>query len=558
MVKRIINFIGKEIKGLHEAAYLLALFSFMSLLLGLVRDRLLASEFGASAILDVYYTSFRLPDLLFVIVTSLVSASVLVPIFSKHLDDRKELKRYIDSLFTIFIGLMILICLGVFIFVPQILRITAPGLIYGELSSQLILFTRILLLSPILLGVSQLFGGIVQAYRKFILYAISPILYNFGIILGIVFLYPIFGNVGLVLGVCVGLILHVLVQMPAITTFKLIPKITLSIDRKIIKQVFSLSLPRTFALASSQIILIVLIAIASKLETGSISVFNFAYNLQSVPMTIIGVSYSLAAFPTLSRFYNEGNLEKFMANIVVAARHIIFWSLPVITLFIVLRAQIVRTILGAGEFSWDDTRLTAAALALFIISALAQSLILLFVRGYYSAGQTKKPLMINTFSSIFVICLAFFLVNMYKSSEPMRTFFEDLLRVEGGLPSTILMLPLAFSIGMILNAVMLWISFEKSFDGFSKILFRPFWQSTVASLVTGLTSYIFLEALDNLFDLNTLIGVFSQGLIAGLIGIVVGIFVLFLIKNPEIKEVWITLHHRIWKAKAISTGIEEL
>ena len=558
MVKKIIDFIGREIKGLHEAAYLLAVFSLFSLILGLIRDRLLAGQFGASALLDVYYASFRLPDLLFVIVTSLVSASVLVPIFSKHLYDRDELKKYIDSLFTIFFSLMVLICLVVLIFVPQILRITAPGLIYGELASELILFTRILLLSPILLGISQLFGGIVQAYRKFVLYAISPILYNVGIILGIVFFYPIFGEIGLIFGVCLGLIFHVIVQLPAIMNFNLIPKFTFNVDKEIVKTVFTLSLPRTFALASSQIILIVLIAIASKLETGSISVFNFAYNLQSVPMAIIGVSYSLAAFPTLSRFYNEGNLEQFMANVIIAARHIIFWSLPIIVLFIVLRAQIVRTILGSGEFGWDDTRLTAAALAVFIVSALAQSLILLFVRGYYSAGQTRKPLLINTISSLFVIIISFGLVNFYKANAGFREFFEVLLRVEGDLPSTILMLPLAFSIGMILNAVLLWVSFEKSFDGFSKILFRPFRQSLVASLGAGSIAYIFLEIFSKVFDLNTLIGVFSQGFLAGIIGIAFGIFVLVLIKNPEIQEVWKTLHRRFWKARVITTGQEEL
>jgi putative peptidoglycan lipid II flippase len=521
MVKRIFRFIGKEITGLHEAAYLLALFSFFSLVLGLIRDRLLAGEFGASLILDVYYTSFRLPDLLFVVVTSLVSASVLVPVFSKHLSDQAELKRHVDSLFTVFIAAMILICVVVFIFTPQILRLTAPGLIYGEMSNELILFTRILLLSPILLGISQLFGGIVQAYRKFVLYAISPILYNLGIILGILFFYPIFGNIGLIYGVCLGLVFHVLVQMPVIGHYRLIPKITFKIDKKIVKHIFALSLPRTVALASSQIILVVLVALASKMEEGSVAVFSFSYNLQSVPLTIIGVSYSLAAFPTLSRFFHEGNMEKFMASIVTSARHIIFWSLPIIVMFVVLRAQIVRTILGSGQFDWSATRLTAAALAIFIVSALAQSLVLLFVRGYYAAGETRKPLMINTICSLIVIGLSFVFVSVYRANEGLRLFFENLLRVEGDLPSTILMLPLAFSFGIILNAIILWIVFEKSFERFSAVLWRPFWQSGLASLLAGL-------------------------------------LVLVLLKNHEIREVSKTLHHRIWGVKVITSGQEEL
>jgi putative peptidoglycan lipid II flippase len=123
MVKRIINFISREIKGLHEAAYLLAIFAFLSQILALVRDRLLAGTFGASEIVDVYYASFRIPDLLFVIVTALVSAAVLVPIFSKEKSEYKDFKKTIDSLFTVFITISIVVIVIVFIFVKPLLSI---------------------------------------------------------------------------------------------------------------------------------------------------------------------------------------------------------------------------------------------------------------------------------------------------------------------------------------------------------------------------------------------------------------------------------------------------
>jgi putative peptidoglycan lipid II flippase len=397
MVKKIIGFLGREIKGLHEAAYLLAVFSLLSQFLGLIRDRLLASTFGASSVVDLYYASFRIPDLMFVVVTGLVSASVLVPLLSHHLQDQKELKKIIDSLFSIFIVASLIIILIVFVFAEPLLKVFIPGIASGSNFSDLILFTRILLLSPFLLGVSQLFGGIVQAYRKFFIYAISPILYNAGIIVGIVFFYPIFGVVGLIYGVVLGLILHVIIQLPTVSKHNLIPRLTLDVDWKIVKKV-------------------VLIAIASILPEGSIAIFNFAFNLQSVPLTIIGVSYSLAAFPTLSRLFVNGQKQEFLSHLITASRHIIFWSFPIIVMFIVLRAQIIRTILGAGAFDWSDTRLTAAALALFAISVIAQSLILLFVRGYYSTGQTRKPLLINVSSMVLTIILSFVLVDYYVSN----------------------------------------------------------------------------------------------------------------------------------------------
>jgi len=368
------------------------------------------------------------------------------------------------------------------------------------------------------------------------------------------------GPVGLILGVCLGLVFHVLTQIPFICKRGLIPEITLKLNLKIIKEIFSLSVPRTITLASSQLILIVLVALASTLEAGSISVFNFAFNLQSVPLTIIGVSYSLAAFPTLSKFYHEGKMENFLSELIVAVRHIVFWSLPIIALFVVLRAQIVRTILGAGEFSWSDTRLTAAALAIFIISTLSQSLILIFVRSYYAAGKTSKPLFINLISALTTITLSFFLIYYYDNHQAFRAYFENVLRVDGNLPSTILMLPLAFSIGMILNSVILWIYFEKDFAVISDKIKKSAFHSFTASIFGGITAYISLEILGDFFILNTLPGVFLQGLISGLAGILAIILVLIVLKNPEVKEVWKTMNLKIFKArnKVISTGQQEL
>jgi len=558
MVKRIINFLGREIGGLHEAAYLLAIFAFLSQILALVRDRLLASNFGASEIVDVYYASFRIPDLIFVIVTALVSASVLVPIFSKDKIEGNNIQKTINSLFTVFLFLSLVIIAITFIFIENLLGIFVPDILNGPNSETLVLFTRILLLSPLLLGISQLFGGIVQAYKRFFIYAISPILYNLGIILGLVYLYPIFGNVGLVLGVVLGLVLHVCIQLPMILKNKLFPQITGDIDWKIVKKVLTLSIPRTLTLASSQITLIVLVSIASTVAAGSIAIFNFAYNLQSVPLAIIGVSYSLAAFPTLSKLFAQNKTEEFLGNLVTATRHVIFWSFPVIVMFIVLRAQIVRVILGSGSFDWSDTRLTAAALALFSISVIAQSLMLIFVRGYYAVGKTRKPLLINLFSVFVTIFLAFCFVNLYESSVYFRDVFESVLRVEDLSGTTVLMLPLAFSIGMILNALILWFFFEKSFKGFTSKVWKTAFQSLVASILAGGFSYYLLNILDDVFDLETLAGIFLQGFIAGIGGLILAVFILVILKNEEIKEVWRTVHHKIWKFRVVTGGQEEL
>jgi putative peptidoglycan lipid II flippase len=551
MVKRIFNLLNKEVKGLHQAAYLLGAFSILSQLLGLVRDRLLAHSFGAGTTLDIYYAAFRIPDFIFVLVASIVSIFVLVPFLVERIERNKEEgRKFINNIFSAFSAFIVLISLLAFFLIPYLSKFIFPGF-SPEAMDSLITITRIFLFSPILLGLSNLFSSITQVYQKFIIYAVSPLLYNVGIIIGIVFLYPSMGIPGLGFGVALGAFLHLLVQVPAVIQVGFLPKLNLGINFREILQVVKISLPRTLTLTVNSIALLFLVSFASVLGEGSISIFNLSFNLQSVPLSIIGVSYSVAAFPTLARYFSSGDRLNFAGNIAVAARHIIFWSIPSIFLFVVLRAQIVRTILGSGRFSWEDTRLTAAALAIFAISLLSQALILLFVRGYYAAGYTKRPLVINTISSALIIILGFLLVDLFNDNHTFRYFMESLLRIEGIKNSSIIMLPLAYSIGITINVFILWRSFRKDFKEFSIPIKEAFFHSIVASFFMGFVAYQCLRVFDRVFDINTFWGIFLQGLFSGLIGIFFAIFILKIFKNKEIEEIWKYLRARFWGTETL-------
>ena len=553
MVKRLLNVLQKEVRGLHEAAYLLALFAVLSQALALVRDRLLTHSFGAGETLDIYYAAFRIPDFIFVTIASVVSLSVLIPfLVEKTNKSREDGQAFIGGVFSFFALSMLVVGALAFVLAPYLLAKLFPGF-SGEAYNDLVIVTRILLLQPILLGASSLFASVVHVYRKFMLYAVSPLLYNIGIIIGIAFFYDLFGLKGLAYGVVLGAFLHLAIQLPFIISAGYLPRFGLKHHFHEIKQILFLSLPRTLALSSNHIALFVLIGLASVMSIGSISVFNLAFNLQSVPLSIIGASYSVAAFPTLARLFNNGNKEKFFEQITVATRHIIFWSFPAIALFIVLRAQIVRVILGTGEFTWTDTRLTAAALALFAVSLVAQSLVLLFVRGYYAAGKTKKPVLINVFSSALIIVFAFLFQYAYQTYPTWQFFFESLLRVEN-IPGTIvLMLPLAYSLALLINAILFWISFQRDFKRFSRTLARTFFQSLAAAVVLGFMARRMLELLDDVFDINTFLGIFGQGFIAGIVGILFGIATLKLLDSKELKEAWRSLHSKFWKTTVISS-----
>lgn len=556
MVQKFLRFLNGEIAGIHQAAYLLGLFAICSQLVALVRDKLLAHTFGASSDLDIYYAAFRIPDFIFVVIGSLVSMSILVPFLIEKLSkSHEEARRFIDSMFSFFTLIMVTISVLAFFAMPSLGLWLFPG--FGaEAQASLTILSRILLLSPLLLGISNLFGSITQSHNKFLVYALAPVLYNFGIVLGILFLYPPFGLVGLAFGVIIGAMLHLAIQLPAIVSTGFLPRFSFRPDLHVVRIIASISLPRTLALSITQITVLALVSFASVIADGSIAVFNLAFNLQSVPLSIIGVSYSLAAFPTLSRLFTEGKKSEFASQIIASARHIIFWSLPFTALFLVLRAHIVRLVFGSGAFDWTDTRLTAAVLGLFALSGVFQGLSLLFVRGFYASNRTKIPFFANVVSGAVLIFLSYRLLLFFSVSESFRSFLEALFRVSD-LPGTeILALALGFSIGSALNGLLLWVFFERLSPGFTRGVWRTMLHALSAGVFMGFAAYHALVLSAPFFAIETTLGLLAQSTIAFVSSILVGVAVLLLLGNREIREVWTAVHQKFWKTKALSPDAE--
>ncbi len=553
MVQKILGFFYRETETLNQAALLLGLFAFLSQVLAFLRDRLLAHIFGASAELDIYYAAFRVPDFIFVTVASVVSLSVLIPfIVEKESQGRDELRGFLNNIFSFFSLLIVIVSGLAFLFMPNISEMLFKGFSAPALE-QVIFISRILLLSPIVLGLSNLFGSLTQVYNRFTLYALAPILYNAGIIIGIILLAERLGIMGVAIGVIIGALLHALVQIPFVVKLGLFPHFSPKIDFPLIKQVAKISLPRTLALSTSSLALIFLVSFASLMPTGSISVLSFSFNLQAVLISTIGVSYSLAAFPTLSRYFKESNFKAFLEQSATTAKFILFWALPLSALFIVLRAQIVRVVLGSGLFDWNDTRLTAAALALFVLSSAFQCLGMLFIRGFYSAGFTKTPLVVNLVSTSLMLLGTWGLVQVFYASEEFRYFISALMKVED-LPGTVvLMLPLGFSIATIINTIFLWILFEKRFKGFSIGVIRTLFDSLSAAVFMGGAAYIGLNILSPVLDTDSLVGIFFQGFGAGLLAVAFGIIVLILLKNKELTLVWNAIKGKFWRSKMVTT-----
>ncbi|MDB5225122.1 MAG: hypothetical protein JWL87_74 [Candidatus Adlerbacteria bacterium] len=533
---------------MHQAAYLLAAFALGSQLLALVRDRLLAAEFGASHTLDVYYAAFRIPDLLFATVASLLSLYALLPVLSRLAEtDEGHMISFLRQMLLFFFAAMGAISLVVFMLAPWLLQLIAPGIANPDL----VLLARILLLQPIFLGASNILANLTQMRHRFFLYSISPLLYNLGIISGIVFLYPRMGLAGLAWGVVIGAALHMLVQLPFFAVERPQTHMPWRESRRELWKVLSLSVPRTLSLGAGQISLIILTALASFMAPGSIAVFMFGWNLQAVPLTIIGVSYSVAAFPTLSKLHAGGELSEFARHVEVALRHIFFWTIPATVLIIVLRAQLVRAILGSGAFDWGATKLTAAALALFVVSLLAQSVSMLIARAYYAAGNTSKPFYFGLTTVCVSVLSALLFIAVFHGNYLWRDMLEAMLRVSDLTGTTVLMLALAMTLGSLAGFAAGFWHLRRDF----KLTLGPLWrlsfESLGASIVGGGAAYVALTVMGLLVDINTTAGILTQGFVGGAVGLMVTAVVLYLLKNKEIAETYLALKNRFMPPKVI-------
>lgn len=556
MVRKIfLKIFSYESLGVHQAAFLLAFTALLAKLLALYRDRLLASSFGAGQTLDIYYASFKIPDILYTLSLFLASSAVLIPLILKNQEEAKEL---ISQIFTFFFGIIIFLILVVYFLTPFLTGFVVPG--FDVVAKQNVVdLSRILLLSPLLLGLSNIVSSVLQSYNRFFVYALSPILYNFGIILGIIFFYPVFGLKGIILGVVLGAFLHLSVQIPTLIHLNFILSPTFSFRKEIIFKVAGLSLPRALTLSFNQIVLVVITAMSSVISAGSIAVFNLSLNLYSVPLVLIGASYSIAAFPTITRNFLEKNHDQFLSQVGLTFRHIIFWSLPAIVLIIVFRAHLVRVILGAGNFGWVDTRLTAASLALFSVSILAQGLIMLYLRAFYAASRTLLPLVLSAFSAVFTVVFAFFFLWLFNNSIIFKEWFETILRVQDLPGSAMLVLPLSYSLGGMLNLILLYVYFKRAFGDFNGGSFwLPIFQIFVSSLIIGSVSFGFLRVFDGIFNLKTFFGILLQGFLSGIFGVAAGILFLWIVKNQEFLEVVQALKKRFWKNRPISPEPEEI
>jgi putative peptidoglycan lipid II flippase len=531
------NVFRSKSKTVTFAAILLGASALISRLLGLIRDRLLASSFGAGEELDVYFAAFRIPDFVYGIIIMGGISAVFVPVFSKYfLKDEKEGWRLASNVLNVFLLSLIIVCGILAIFTPQLTDLITPG--FNDVQKELMIsLTRIMFLSPILFGISSIFSGILHYFDRFLVYGLAPILYNLGIILGIVFLYPLFGLHGLIFGVILGAALHLLIQVPAAISSGFRYHLIFDLKSSGLKNILKLMTPRVAGTAALQINLVVVTAIASTLTAGSIAVFNFANNLQSFPIGIIGASFAVAVFPALSKAWAGSEREKFIDNFSATLKQIIFLVIPISALMFLLRAQIVRLILGAGEFSWSDTRLTAASLGIFCLGIFAASLVPFLARVFYSFHNTKTPVAISLASMGLNIILSFLFVWLLSFDGAFKSFFIGFLKLEGIENIAVVGLPLAISIASIFQFLLLLFYLKKEMGRIKLMeVLKSLKKIIIATVFMAAATYFSLLIINPFVDNTTVVGLFIQTAFAFLAGLAAYIASACFLKMSEIKN----------------------
>jgi len=535
MIQRILN---TQTKSISSASLILAISYFISALLGLLRDRLLAGIFGAGNELDVYYTAFTIPDFIALILIFGAISAAIIPIFSSYyLKSKDDAWKYVSNLLNVFLGFLIIICIILIFLTPFLISIIAPGFL-GEKKELAILLMRIMFLSPIILGASNMISGILHVFNRFLVTAISPLMYNLGIIIGILFFVPKFGLTGLAWGVVFGGLMHLLIQLPSF--FFSGYKFSLSFnifDPGIIKTI-KLMAPRSLGLGAGQLNTIAITAIASTLSAGSIAVFNLANNLSLMLVNAIAVSVSTAAFPSMSMSYLKEENEEFLRKFSSIFRQILFLVIPISLLLLILRAQIIRVFLGAGKFGWVDTRLTAACLGILSLNLIAQALILFLSKSFYAAHNTKIPAIISILTVVFNITLSIFFVWLIKYSTLFNLFLQSFFRLEGIKNIGVIGLVLALSITAILEVFLLIYMFCKKFPKLkTKELLDSLYKILIASFFMIIITFFVRQFLGSLISLQTFWGIFFQLLICGIVGVSLYVAITYFLKSPEIKTI---------------------
>ncbi|HEV2073114.1 MAG TPA: murein biosynthesis integral membrane protein MurJ [Thermomicrobiales bacterium] len=390
-----------------NAAIVAAAFA-ASRVLGLVREVVIASRFGTGHTYDAYVAAFRIPDLIFFIVMSGAFGSAFIPVFGGFLakGDAERAWNLANTLLTWVVAGFAVVALLVSLLAKPLIGVVIAPELPAESQDLAVNLTRLLLLSPLLLGLSAAGKGMLEAQSAFILPAIAPILYNLGIIGGALLLTPVMGVYGLAAGVILGSLMHVALQFGSLlrNDLQLHPSFSPRTDG--LAEVGRLMAPRILGQTVSQVNLIVMTNFASRLAEGSISALNYAQSLILLPHGILAMSLSTVIFPRMVQDHERGDKKAFRRTLSVGLRTLIFLTLPAAVGLLVYRTSIVQMLFQYGSFNEESTDMVATAVGFFSIGLIGRAVAEPVTRTFYAMRDTRTPVVVSILSVVVNIALS--------------------------------------------------------------------------------------------------------------------------------------------------------
>jgi putative peptidoglycan lipid II flippase len=386
----------------------------VSRLLGLLRDVVIGAQFGTSGDYDAYVAAFRIPDIIYTLIAGGILVSAFLPTFTSYLakEDRTGAWRLASAVINLVVVVLAAVAFVAALLAEPIVRyLLAPG--FGpEAQALTVQLIRLLLIPPIIFGVSGVVMGILYAHQSFWLPGLAPSMYNLGIIFGALVLAPALGVFGLAIGAIIGALLHLLIQVPGLRRVKMQYSTRLAVRDPGVQEVIRLMIPRMFGVAVVQLTFLVETILASWLATGAVSALNYAWRVMLLPQGVVAQSVATAAFPTFADQYARGQLAQLRSTLAATVRSILFIAIPAAIGLLVLREPIVQLLFQRGQFTATSTAIVAMALGGYALGLIGHSGVEILARAFYALHDTKTPVLLGILALGIDLVMGLSLINV--------------------------------------------------------------------------------------------------------------------------------------------------
>lgn len=407
-----------------------------SRILGWLRLSVIGAQFaGDPRALDAFWAAFRIPDTIYNLLVAGALSSAFIPVFSSLLAKEREEEAWhvASSVMNAMLIALVALSAVMWVLTPYLTPLMAPDYDAQQLDLMTQL-TRIMLLSPIFMGLSALFTGMLNSYRQFLSGATAPLVYNAVIILFALFASPFLGIHALAIGVVVGAAMMWLIQVPELTFRRTRYQAALDLTHPGVREIALLAWPRTLGLASVQVVFFVDIYLSSFMAPGSYTDLYYAFQLTMLPLGVFSIAISAAVFPALTRYASMGLQARMRDTLEQAIRWIVFLTLPTVIVMIVLRRPIVHLLFQYGEFGDAAREATALAFLFYSLGLIGHALVQILARAYYAGKDTATPLVMTVVAIVVNVALAFVLaptlgINGLALANSIATLAEAALLI---------------------------------------------------------------------------------------------------------------------------------